>query len=177
MVIMKRINSLICISLLLVVMGCTLFKPNEAERLGTEEHAIISAVLDSILQQQYPLENIDVYDLTSTATNTASLTILFERNGVDSTSLLDNYIDANRIRYALDIDDLPDYVVLKDALESDPYSGYMDFSCPGISDDGLMAVVEYSSISAPLAGCGMAVLLEKLEGEWHIVWIEMIWVS
>lgn len=173
---MKRIHILIGLALLLLSMGCTIFRPNDPESLGVDEHAIISAVLDSILQQD-PLENIDVYDLTSTAINAESLNILFERHGVDSTSLLNNYINANRIRYTLDIDDLPDFVVLKDALESDPYSGYIDFTRPGIRNDGLQAVVEYSSISAPLAGCGMAALLEKLDGVWQIVWIKMIWVS
>ena len=173
---MKRIHVLIGILLLALAISCEFFKPNEPERLGPEEHAIICAVLDS-LKQQHPLENIDVYDLTSTAINTASLHILFERNGVDPISILDNYIEANHIRYALDMDDLPDFVVLKDALESDPYSGYTSFTRPGISNDGLMAVVEYSSMSAPLAGCGMAALLEKRDGNWQLVWIKMIWVS
>jgi hypothetical protein len=75
------------------------------------------------------------------------------------------------------MDKLPDYVMLKDSEESDPYSGYIRFTRPGISNDGLSAVVEYSSISAPLAGSGMAAVLEKQDGVWVLIWLQMMWVS
>ncbi|RLC29164.1 MAG: hypothetical protein DRH32_07825 [Deltaproteobacteria bacterium] len=160
----------------LALIACDL-KPDGPPELSNEEHAVICAVLDSIMQQGHPWGTIDVYDLTTTSTNCPSLSILFERNSVDSETLLNNYDNANRIRYALNVDKLPDYVMLKDMEEAEPYSGYTAFTRPGISDDGLLAVVEYSSVSAPLAGCGMAALLEKEDGEWRIVWVKMIWIS
>ncbi len=160
----------------LVLISC-IVKPEGPPELSNEEHAVIWAVLDSIMQREHPLGTIDVYDLTTTSTNCSSLHILFEQNSIGSDSLLDNYNDANRIRYALNMDKLPDYVMLKDALESEPYSGFTSFTRPGISNDGLLAVVEYSSMSAPLAGCGMAALLEKRDDEWQVVWMDMIWIS
>ena len=172
---MKRSIILVVIAGLMLI-SCDL-KPEGPPELSNEEHAVITAVLDSIMQNQYPLGTIDVYDLTTTSTNCPSLSILFERNSVDSETLLNNYYRANRIRYALNMDKLPGYVMLKDTEEAEPYSGYTAFTRPGISDDGLLAVVEYSSMSAPLAGCGMAVLLEKENEEWRVVWHEMIWIS
>lgn len=160
----------------LALISCDL-KPEGPPELSNEEHAVISAVLDSIIQQGHPLGTIDVYDLTTTSTNCPSLHIAFERDSIGSDSLLNNYYNANRIRYALNMDKLPDYVMLKDTEEAEPYSGYTAFTRPGISDDGLLAVVEYSSVSAPLCGIGMAALLEKEDGEWHIVWVEIIWIS
>ncbi|MCD6446869.1 MAG: hypothetical protein J7L40_01750 [Candidatus Marinimicrobia bacterium] len=173
---MKRRTTLLCIIFLLFLVACDL-KPDEPPELSNEEHAIISAVLDSIMHQGHPLGTIDVYDLTTTSTNCPSLHIAFEQDSIGSDSLLNNYYNANRIRYALNMDKLPDYVMLKDMEEAEPYSGYTAFTRPGISDDGLLAVVEYSSMSAPLAGCGMAVLLEKENEEWRVVWVKMIWIS
>ncbi|RKY54534.1 MAG: hypothetical protein DRP93_05040 [Candidatus Neomarinimicrobiota bacterium] len=173
---MKRRTTLLCIIFLLFLVACDL-KPEGPPELSNEEHAIISAVLDSIMHQGHPLGTIDVYDLTTTSTNCPSLHIAFEQDSIGSDSLLNNYYNANRIRYALNMDKLPNYVMLKDTEEAEPYSGYTAFTRPGISNDGLLAIVEYSSMSAPLAGCGMAALLEKEDGEWQIVWVEMIWIS
>ena len=173
---MKRRTTLLCIIFLLFLVACDL-KPDEPPELSNEEHAIISAVLDSIMHQGHPLGTIDVYDLTTTSTNCPSLHIAFEQDSIGSDSLLNNYYNANRIRYALNMNKLPDYVMLKDTEEAEPYSGYTAFTRPGISNDGLLAVVEYSSMSAPLAGCGMAAMLEKEDGEWRVVWVEMIWIS
>jgi len=160
----------------LMLISCVV-KPEEPPELSNEEHAVICAVLDSVMQREHPLGTIDVFDLTTTSTNCPSLYIIFERDSIGSNSLLNNYAEANRVRYALNMDKLPDYVMLKDTEEAEPYSGYTEFTRPGISDDGLLAIVEYSSISAPLAGCGKAALLEKRDGEWHVVWIKMIWIS
>ena len=160
----------------LALISCDL-KPEGPPELSNEEHAVITAVLDSIMQNQHPSGTIDVYDLTTTSTNCPSLSILFERDNIDSETLLNNYYRANRIRYALNMDKLPGYVMLKDTEEAEPYSGYTAFTRPGISEDGLLAVVEYSSVSAPLAGCGMAAVLEKEDGEWIMIWHEMIWIS
>lgn len=173
---MRLRKTLLSVILLLFLVACVV-KPDEPPELSNEEHAVICAVLDSIMQHEHPLGTIDVYDLTTISTNCPSLSILFERDGVDSETLLNNYYRANRIRYALNMNKLPDYVMLKDTEEAEPYSGYTAFTRPGISEDGLLAVVEYSSVSAPLAGCGMAALLEKENGEWRLVWVEMIWIS
>lgn len=172
---MKRSIILVVIAGLALI-SCDL-KPEGPPELSNEEHAVICAVLDSVILHEHPLGTIDVYDLTTTSTNCPSLSILFERNSVDSETLLNNYYNVNQIRYALNMDKLPGYVMLKDTEEAEPYSGYTAFTRPGISDDGLWAVVEYSSMSAPLAGCGMAVLLENENGEWRVVWVEMIWIS
>lgn len=172
---MKLSKAFFSAILLLFLVSC-IFKPNGPPELSNDEHAVISAVLDSIIHQ-YPRETIDVYDQTTTLTELPSLTIAFEQDSVGSNSLLSNYEDANQIRYALDMDKLPSYVMLKDTEEAEPFSGYTAFTRPGISNDGLMAVVEYSSMSAPLAGCGMAAVLEKQDGKWLVVWIEMIWIS
>ena len=172
---MKRSIILVVIAGLALI-SCVV-KPEGPPELSNEEHAVIWAVLDSIMQHEHPLGTIDVYDLTTTSTNCPSLYIAFERDSIGSDSLLNNYNNANRVRYALNMDKLPDYVMLKDALESEPYSGFTGFTRPGISDDGLLAVVEYSSMSAPLAGCGMAALLEKRDDEWQVVWMDMIWIS
>jgi hypothetical protein len=169
----KHKNILITLALLVLIMGCSLFKPNEEKGLGSVEHAVISAVLDSIIHQ-YPRETIDVYDQTTTAINSASLFIAFERDSINSDSLLANYSDANQIHYALNIDKLPSYVMLKDTDESELFTGYTAFTRPGISDNGLMAVAEYSSVSAPLAGCGMAAVLEKHGETWRVIWIKTI---
>jgi len=160
----------------LMLISCDI-KPAESPELSNEEHAVICAVLDSIIQREHPLETIDVYDLTTTSTNCPLLHIAFEQDSIGSDSLLDNYDKSNRIRYALNMDKLPGYVMLKDALESEPYSGFTSFTRPGISNDGLLAVVEYSWVSAPLAGCGMVAMLKKENDEWQVVWIEMIWIS
>ena len=172
---MKHFLLFVPIIILFLFCSCDL-DPSGPEMLGNEEHAIISTVLDSIIREQVP-ETVDVYDMTSTATNCTSLHIAFQHDDVGSDSLIDHYNSANNITYALDMDKLPDYVMLKDTDESDPYSGYYLFTCPGISNDGEMAVVEYSSISAPLSGCGMAALLEKRDGVWVMIWHEMIWIS
>jgi len=159
----------------LALISCDL-DPEGPPELSNEEHAVISTVLDSIIQQG-PLGTIDVFDLTSTATNCPSLSILFERYSVDSETLLNHYFNANKISYSLNMDKVPSFVMLKDTEEAEPYSGYTSFTRPGISENGLLAVVEYSSVSAPLAGIDMAVYLEKEDGEWRVVWIEMIWMS
>lgn len=172
---MKRSIILVVIAGLMLI-SC-IVKPEGPPELSNEEHAVICAVLDSIMQHEHPLGIIDVYDLTTTSTNCPSLYIAFERDSIGSDSLLDNYDKANRIRYALNMDKLPDYVMLKDALESEPYSGFTSFTRPGISDDGLLAIVEYSSMSAPLCGICMGAMLKKENEEWHVVWIEMIWIS
>jgi len=172
---MKRSIILVVIAGLALI-SCDL-KPDEPPELSNEEHAIICAVLDSIIQQGHPSGTIDVYDLTTTSTNCPSLSVAFEQDSIGSDSLLNNYYNANRIRYALNMDKLPDYVMLKDTEEAEPYSGYTAFTRPGISNDGLLAIVEYSSVSTPLCGIGMTALLEKEDGEWHIVWVEMIWIS
>ena len=173
---MKRRTTLLCIIFLLFLVACDL-KPDEPPELSNEEHAVICAVLDSIIQQGHSSGTIDVYDLTTTSTNCPSLHIAFEQDSIGSDSLLDNYYDANRIRYGLIMDKLPDYVMLKDTEEAEPYSGYTAFTRPGISNDGLWALVEYSSVSAPLCGIGMAALLEKENEEWRVVWVKMIWIS
>ena len=173
---MKRIVAFSVLLVLLLLASCDLFKPAGPETLSNEEHTIISAVLDSMMQSHAP-ETIDIFDQTSTATNSISLNIAFERDSIGSQPLLVNYDTANRKRYALDMDKLPNYVMLKDTEEAEPYSGYFSFTRPGISDDGLWAIVEYSFMSAPLAGCGMAAVLEKKFGEWVVVWDVMIWVS
>ena len=172
---MKRTIILVVIAGLALI-SCDL-KPEGSPELSNEEHAVISAVLDSIMQQEHSPATIDVYDLTTTSTNCPSLHIAFERDSIGSDSLLDNYYNANRIRYALNMNKVPDYVMLKDTEEAEPYSGYTAFTRPGISNDGLWAIVEYSSVSTPLCGIGMAVLLEKENGEWQVVWVEMIWIS
>jgi len=171
---MKRSIILVVIAGL-ALLSCDL-KPEGPPELNNEEHAVISTVLDSIIQQ-HPSGTIDVFDLTGTSTNCPSLSILFQRNSVESETLLNNYDHANREQYALNMDKVPDYVMLKDTEEAEPYSGYTSFTRPGISDDGLTAIVEYSEISAPLCGIGMAAYLEKCDGEWCVVWLEMIWIS
>ena len=161
---------------MVLFLSCDLFRPSEPT-LSNEEHDIISAVLDSMMQTHTP-STIDVYDKTSTGTSASVLHIAFERDSLEVPStLISNYSAANRERYELDRDKLPDYVMLKDTDEAEPYSGYYSFTRPGISAEGSMAVVEYSFMSAPLAGCGMAALLEKQDGEWVVIWHEMMWIS
>jgi hypothetical protein len=164
-----------------VIMGLALIscdlRPDDPPQLSNEEHAVISAVLDSLRRHDDPTGTLDVYDQTSISTSIYSLSIAFDRDSVGSASLLNNYNTANLEIHTLDMDKLPVYVMLKDSEESDPYSGYIRFTRPGISNDGLSAVVEYSSISAPLAGSGMAAVLEKQDGVWVLIWLQMMWVS
>lgn len=160
----------------LALLSCDL-NPDDPPQLSNEEHAVISAVLDSLRHSNDPTGTLDVYDQTSISTSIYSLSIAFDRDSVGSASLLNNYNTANSEIHTLDMDKLPDYVMLKDSDESDPYSGFIRFTRPGISDDGLYAVVEYSSISAPLAGSGMAAVLEKRDGEWVMIWLQMMWIS
>lgn len=161
---------------LLFLLSCSLFNSENIERLSNEEHAILSTVLDSMMRGQ-TLETIDVYDQTSTQISIYSLSIAFDQDSVGSSALLNNYNLANQICYELDMDNLPNYVMLKDTDESETYSDYYSFSCPGISEDGNTAVVECSLMSAPLAGCGMAYLLEKIDDNWMIIWNSVIWIS
>ena len=173
---MKRILLYVPIILLVLFSSFDLFGPS-VPTLNNEEHAILSAVLDSMMQNQVA-ETIDVYDQTSTGTSATVLHLSFEHDSIDvPPSLISNYSSANRERYELDMDKLPDYVMLKDTEESGPYTGYILFTRPGISDDGLMAVVEYSSVSAPLCGIGVAALLEKQDGDWVVIWHDMMWIS
>ena len=167
--------TIIFVTVMFTSISCDI-DPEDPPELNNEEHMIISAVLDSIKRGQVS-ETVDVYDMTSTMTYCTSLHIEFQHDGVGSDQLLDHYQSANNVAYALDMDKLPDYVMLKDSEESDRYSGYFLFTRPGISDNGLLAVVEYSSVSAPLCGIGMAALLEKQDDEWSVVWLEMIWIS
>lgn len=167
---------IIFLTLGLVLLSCDLH-PNDPPQLSNEEHAIISAVLDSLHRHDDQTGTLDVHDQTSITTNIYSLSIAFDRDSVGSASLLNNYNTANQGSYSLDMDKLPDYVMLKDTEETDPYSGFLRFTRPGISDDGLSAVVEYGSRSAPLVGSGMAALLEKKNGEWVIIWHDVIWLS
>ena len=161
----------------ILLLSCSIFGQGNLPQLSNEEHAIISVVLDSMMQNHTP-ETIDVYDKTSTGTSASVLHIAFEHDSIEvPPTLISNYASANRERYELDMDKLPDYVMLKDSDEAEPYSGYYAFTRPGISEDGMLAIVEYSFMSAPLAGCGMAALLEKKDGEWVIVWHEMMWIS
>ncbi|MCF7832394.1 MAG: hypothetical protein K9N05_02305 [Candidatus Marinimicrobia bacterium] len=171
---MKR--SLVFLLIIGLMMISCVIKPNDPPELNNEEHAVISAVLDSLIHLHLS-GTIDVYDQTSTSINSSSLSIIFQRDSIGSGSLLDIYNEANRTGYSLNMDKLPNYVVLKDTEESEPYSGYTHFTRPGISDDGLMAVVEYSQVSAPLCGIGMAAYLEKQDDEWVIIWLVMIWIS
>lgn len=172
---MKRLLLFIPIVLFFLFCSCDL-EPPGPEMLSNEEHAVLSAVIDSIKRIQ-TTETLDVYDLTTNVTNCTSLHIAFLQDSVGSDSLLDNYNSANDTRYALDMEKLPDYVMLKDTDESDPYSGYISFTRPGISNDCLTAIVEYSIISAPLCGSGMAALLEKHDGEWLLIWKKLMWIS
>jgi len=171
---MKR--SLVLVLIIGLMMISCVIKPNDTPELNNEEHAVISAVLDSLIHQ-HPSGTIDVYDQTSTSVNSSSLSIIFQQDSIGSGSLLDIYNEANRTGYSLNMDKLPNYVVLKDTEESEPYTGYTHFTRPGISDDGLMAIVEYSEVSAPLCGIGMAAYLEKQDDEWVMVWLGMIWIS
>ncbi|MEA2077548.1 MAG: hypothetical protein U9O95_05970, partial [Candidatus Marinimicrobia bacterium] len=93
---MRLRKTLLSVILLLFMVACGL-QPEGPPELSNEEHAVISAVLDSIIQQGHPSGTIDVFDLTTTSTNCPSLYIAFERDSIDSDSLLDNYHDANRI--------------------------------------------------------------------------------
>ena len=158
----------------LFLMSCDIH-PDDPELLNNDEHAIISAVLDSLMQLSIP-ESINIYDQTSTLINCASLNIAFERDSIHADSLIKNYYDSNRIPYSLNIDKLPDYVVLKDTEESDPFSGYIAFSRPAICNNGLFALVEYHSMSAPFAGSGTAVVLEKQNHKWIIIWQDIMWI-
>ncbi len=168
----KTLLALSCIVVLLL--SCD-FHPDDTNNMTNEEHAIISAVLDSI-RYQYSPTNVDVYDLSSTNTNCSSLNIAFEIDSIETDTLLNIYYDANRLQYYLNRDKLPDYITLKDRDESNPYTGYLSFTRPGISEDGLIAVVEYSCMGAPLAGAGYAVLLEKHSGQWQMIWHKMMWI-
>ena len=173
---MKRCLLFVPIILLILLFSCSLFGPSEPT-LSDEEHAILSVVLDSMMVNR-TTTTIDVYDMTSTGTSASVLHIAFERDSIEvPSSLLSNYSSANRQRYELVMDKLPDYVMLKDTDEAEPYSGYYSFTRPGISEDGETAIVEYSFMSAPLAGAGYAVLLEKHVGEWVVIWRDMMWIS
>ena len=171
---MKR--SLVLVLIIGLMMISCVIKPNDPPELNNEEHAVISAVLDSLIHQ-HPSGTIDVYDQTSTSVNSSSLSIIFQQDSIGSGSLLDIYNEANRTGYSLNMDKLPNYVFLNDTAATETYTGYTHFTRPGISDDGLMAIVEFSEISAPLCGIGMAVYLEKQDDEWVLVWLGMIWIS
>jgi hypothetical protein len=92
-------------------------------------------------------------------------------------TLLANYNKANNISSYFDQAYLSEKVVLKNWDSTSVYSGYKNFTCPGISANGKWAVVEMSSISGPISGGGMAYMLKKEDDEWRIVWSSMIWIS
>lgn len=164
---MKHIM-IIFVALSLALLSCDL-EPQGPPELSDEEYAVISTVIDSIMHN-HPSETIDVYDLTITLTNCSSLHLAFEQDSVGSDSLLANYDHANLIRYSMDMDKLPDYVMLKDALETDPYAGLIAFTRPGISDDGLWAIVEYNIWSETLGSSFTGILLNKQSNQWTIIW-------
>ena len=147
--------------------------------LSEEEHAVISAVIDSVLNWGYPEEYVpEVYNLTAKWFFSDVLRYALERDSISvDTSIYASYNIGNEKRWSLLSLYLPENVVLKSPSSEYPFTGYMDFSKPAFSDDGKYAIVEFGQTWAPLAGHGMGYLLENRDGDWVIIWSEGIWIS
>lgn len=174
---MKRVVPfvLFLVFLLFITESCSLFSSHEPELAGEEEHHVIQAVLDSLMSFA---DSVNVYDQTTIMINTNSIRTAMNRDLiVRDVSLLSNYNNANNMISYFDKDLFADNVILREIDTSAFYTGYWRFSCPGISINGKWAVVEFSSISAPLSGGGSAAMLKKEEDEWKIIWIKMLWIS
>ena len=170
---MKRTKYLLPLLILLLI-GCSIFDPHEPETMNSEQHAVISAVIDSMMSS----DSVYVFDQSTPMINIRDIRLgLIQDTIFCDLTLLSNYRNTNRLISHLDADWLPGKVVLKEIDTTTFYSGNWRFSCPGISTSGKFAIVEFSHLSGSISGGGMVAMLKKQDGEWQIVWYEMIWIS
>lgn len=164
---MKR-PYIILFSIIILFAGCNIFAPNEQQTMGREEHAIISAIIDSMMNTR---DSVIVFSLSDSTINPEKIRYKIEKDSISiDTSLYAIFEKINEIRGALVEDCLPDNVILESVDSARNYSSTVSFSRPGISRDGRTAIIEYRWMTFPGTEVKQATLLQKQNGKWEIVW-------
>lgn len=159
--------------LILVLASCNVFSPSGMRTMSRTEHAIISAIIDSMRNIG---DTVKVYDISDSLIHTDKIRYKLEKDSISvDTALYGIFESINQNRRILDVDQLPENVILESSENPKRYSTTMCFSRPAISRDGNTAIIEYLWNTSPGIQVREATLLNKQDGEWQIVWYRVMY--